>query len=117
MLPSVISHSYMEGSTQDSSKNGKNHKYPKEAHEVLLAIYILGIEICVLPLLSDNERNNKRKEGRKRRLKGDQIAEEMRSAVVDPGSIQPTGYPGPGWGITKALWGYLVIAKFSPPQD
>lgn len=115
MLPSVISHSYMEGSTQDSSKNGKNHKGPKEAREVLLANYTVGIEIHVLPLLSNSESSNKRKEGRKRRWKGDQIAEERRFVVLDPGSIQPTGYPGPGGHITKALRGYLVMGKFSPP--
>lgn len=51
----------------------------------------------------------------KRRWKGDQIAEERRSAVLDPGSVQPTGCPGPGGYITKALWDYLVVGKFSPP--
>lgn len=67
VFPSVKSHSCMEGSTQHSSENDKNHKGPKEAHEILLANCTLGIEIHVFPLVSNSKRNNKSKEGRKRK--------------------------------------------------
>lgn len=113
MLPSVTSHSYMEGSTQDSSKNGKNQKGPKEAHGVLLANYTLGIEIHVLPPFSNSERNNKRKEGRKRKIIL-QRKRDPQSWIQDQSSQQ--GIEGLG-DTSKAFWGYLLIGKFSPPWD